>query len=234
MEVRLALHEELNGRQHKFITLTLKTTPDEKLAGVIKRLYSAFKDLRRLKLWREAVRGGAAFLEITRGNPKNPTNRSSSVRVGRWHAHLHIVCDASFIPQHLLANAWQACTGDSYIVDIQQAGGKSVESYVSKYVTKALTGSLFNDPDLLDEFVLAIAGTRFCTTFGDWYGKQTLKPLADDWQPNVVTDKGDWRPSTTFTTISLRSFVPNTAAGIAIAALPFSKFLRRRTPGPAP
>jgi hypothetical protein len=125
---------------------------------MLDRLYDAFKDLRRLSLWSAAVTGGAAFCEVTR-----------STSSATWHVHLHVIAHARFIPKESLSQAWRAVTGDSFIVDIQKAVGAKASHYVTKYVTKALTGSILHDPVLLDEFVLAMKGRRLMVCFGTWY-----------------------------------------------------------------
>lgn len=163
-ELRHALAAELEGRDHSFITLTKRSTAGEPLKQCVDALYAAFSDLRRTKLWKDAIIGGAAFLEITRG-----------ANGDHWHAHLHCICDARWIEKKLLAYQWFLCTKDSYRVDVQRSSGHQSAAYLTKYVTKSLSGGVLTTPDLLDEFIIAMKGRRLVTTFGRWYGKQTLE-----------------------------------------------------------
>lgn len=220
-DIRLALYDQLGQASHKFITLTLKARPQEPLTKTIDRLFDSFKQLRRLKLWDDAVRGGCAFLEVTRGQQNK-----------HWHAHLHVIADATFISKAELSNAWRAVTQDSYIVDIQVAGGKTSAGYVTKYVTKAMPASLLTEATALDEFIMAIKGRRLCTTFGDWYGKATLAALDDD---TLNLGQGDgWHGTTVYTIDALLRFLPPTPAAAALVKLPVLRWLRTAARGGAP
>lgn len=242
-DIRLALYDQLQGKAHKFITLTLRTGPEEPLHAAIKRLYAGFRALRRMPLWEEKVRGGAAFLEITRGQQRNkntravlggstPAGETPIPQVPHWHAHLHIIADADYIVQKELSYAWKNATRDSYIVDIQRAAGDSAANYVTKYVTKALSGSFLTDAAVMDEFIMAIKGTRFITTFGDWYGKQSLAALEADPLYDSELGKSGW---TTYTDLSHAAAAALAGDPVFLAALnatPFGRWLR--TQGPAP
>jgi hypothetical protein len=221
-DIRLALYDQLGQDKHKFITLTLRSLPDEELKSCIDRLEAGFKSLRRLTLWTNAVRGGCAFLEVTRGRQNK-----------RWHAHYHIIADSTFISKAELSNAWRSCTQDSYIVDIQTAGGKTSANYVTKYVTKAMPAGILASTNEIDEFVVAIKGRRLCTTFGDWYGKATLKAL-DDEDGLFPSDEG-WKPaSDPYQIDALLRFLPATAAASALVRLPVMRWIRAQArPPPA-
>ena len=221
-DIRLALYDQLGQDSHKFITLTLRSSPKETLTECINRLEAGFRSLRRMKVWTDAVRGGCAFLEVTRGRENK-----------RWHAHFHIIADSTFISKAELSNAWRAATTDSYIVDIQTAGGKTSANYVTKYVTKAMPAGLLASEAELDEFVVAIKGRRLCTTFGDWYGKATLKAL-DDEDGLFPSDEG-WKPANANYQIdALLRFLPPTAAAAALVKLPVLRWLRAQArPPPA-
>lgn len=242
-EIREKLMNQLDRGTHKFITLTLFSKPEEPLASCIDRLYAGFKSLRRLKTWDSAVLGGVAFLEITRGDntkgrpracPADTTSTQPARATlgGRWHAHLHVIADATFISKAELSVAWRAATTDSYIVDIEVAGGQATARYVTKYVTKALHGSVFQHPELLDEFVLALYGRRLATTFGTWYGASNLEESElDGLREHTPVDSG-WRSATIYTVEGVAAFLPPTVAGDAIRRLPFIRFIRTRPPPP--
>ena len=55
--------------------------------------------------------------------------------------HMHIIFDAEFIPQSVIADIWEKITKDSFIVDIREVVGcddnvKKAVAYITKYVTK--------------------------------------------------------------------------------------------------
>jgi hypothetical protein len=223
-DIRLALYDQLKDHAHKFITLTLRSSPNELLTDCIDRLEAGFKALRRLKLWTDAVRGGCAFLEITRGKEQK-----------RWHVHFHIIADSTFIGKAELSNAWRACTTDSYIVDIQAAGGKTAANYVTKYVTKAMPAGLLARAAELDEFVSSIKGRRLCLTFGDWYGKATLAALESE--SDLLPSDYGWQPAQTYSVAGLLAFLPATPAAAALADIAVIRWLRgqhRATSPPVP
>ncbi len=143
-----------------FITFTL-CGKGESLATLLDRLYRHFRAMRLHPVWSERVRGGVAFLEI-----------KYSDKARRWHPHLHILADASFIPKSELVDAWRSITKDSYVVDISRVVNQAVTgSYVTKYASKPLNTSFSNSAELLDEAVRALKGRRLCFAFGSWYGK---------------------------------------------------------------
>jgi len=129
------------------------------LAQMISRLYTCFINFRNLKEFKLNVEGGAAFCEITLDEH------------GRWHPHLHCVIEGSYWMQQRISDAWLQVTGDSPVVDIRSIDGAAqVARYVSKYATKPIHASVFNDTDKLDEAILALRGRRLCLTFGTWRG----------------------------------------------------------------
>lgn len=162
--IREVLCDLTRGRQLRFITLTLAAKGQSLKEGV-DRLFKHFRALRATSLWSDAVDGGAAFLEL---------KWNSKVR--RWHPHLHIICEGRYIDQGKLSTCWHGITGDSFIVDVQAVRQeKGIASYVTKYVTKGVDGSVIATPEKLDEAMTALRGRRLCTCFGSWYGT----PLSD-------------------------------------------------------
>lgn len=174
-KIRTVLAAWIQGRSLKFVTLTLKQT-DEPMIAQIKRLYQAFKALRRVALWRKAVQGGCAILEVKRSKDGL-----------RWNTHLHILLESKFIDQGELSDAWKAKTGDSWIVDIRRVTeGKAALAYVMKYITKGLHAGISNSPALLAEAMIAMRGTKLLNCFGTWRGLQLNEkiPVEDDeWIP---------------------------------------------------
>jgi hypothetical protein len=92
--------------------------------------------------------------------------------------HLHCIIEGCWTEQSKLADEWFAVTGDSYIVDIRPVPEAAARAaYVCKYVSKPCSKDVYDNPDALDEMLLALAGRRMCLTFGTWRGTP-LKPIA--------------------------------------------------------
>lgn len=168
------LERHLNGRESRFLTLTLKhyTAP---LSEQLTRLLTCFRNLRASKLWTQKVTGGAAFLEVKRS------------KCGRhWHPHLHVIVEGKYLPQSALSRQWLIHTGDSHVVDVRYVRDRNeVIRYVAKYAAKPLDGTLFTNDEWLDEACLSLRGRRLCTTFGTWRGVELEERPAgpEDWVP---------------------------------------------------
>jgi len=172
--VRKRLVEIASGRRLKLMTLTLRSLR-EPLPTLLDRLYACARQLRRLRVWTDNVRAAAQICEIKRSD-----------RLPRWHVHLHLLVDASYIPQAALSTAWLACTGDSPIVDIRTVrNSEDAARYVAKYVTKPLPRAVLADPDLLQQCILGCKGRRLITTLGEWRGEPLNDPPDDatEWVP---------------------------------------------------
>lgn len=167
------LKQYLKDEPHRFLTLTIKSN-EEPLATLLDRLAKSFQKLRRTSLWRHAVRGGAAFLEIT----WNAERRS-------WHPHLHCVIEGSYLRQNELADLWNLITGDSCIVHIRLIrNADATIGYVTKYAAKPMSTTFLRDAARLLEAVRAMAGRKMITTFGSWRGfKLTEKQETGEWTP---------------------------------------------------
>jgi hypothetical protein len=168
---RLSL--EANGR-YRFITLTLKHRP-QPLAMQIKRLYQAFKKMRNYREWKESQHGGAAMLEV-----------KYEAQTGFWHPHLHLVSEGNFLHKRELSAMWKQATGDSYIVDIRQMkDSKEVAHYVTKYISKGTSPTVWEIASVAQEWILATKGVRTMLTYGTWRGFKLLKIKDDglEWKP---------------------------------------------------
>jgi hypothetical protein len=148
------------------ITLTLAHST-RKLHEQLARLLAAFREMRRLRFWKDAVTGGCWTLEVKRGADQ------------KWHPHLHVLVDASYIPHGTLCAAWHACTRDSYIVDVRRISAGAGARYISKYVTKPADNNIYTDDDSLQQFMLSIKGKRTTAAFGSWR-KMPLAEKRDD------------------------------------------------------
>jgi hypothetical protein len=190
---RIAAHlaELIGGKPCRFITLTLRSEPHVALSTRLDRLYNAFRALRRQAIWRRAVDGGAAFLEVTRTQDHS------------WHVHLHCVVVGRYIHQATLASTWLAITGDSFVVDVRLVrSAEQTCSYVAKYCGKPPIAACGDDPALLADLAAGLKGRRLCAAFGTW---RTV-PLTE-YESGIV-----WIP-----VCSLRSLLRRAAGGDADA-----------------
>lgn len=161
----------LDGQPARFITLTLRHA-DTPLRDQLDRLYRCFAKLRTRAAWRNAVIGGAAFLEC---------KWIEATR--QWHPHLHVVTHGKYFPREALKAEWFHVTGDSYVTDIRFIKEeRQVAGYVTKYVSKPFDSTFINRPDQLDEHVHGMHRRRLCLTFGTWRGVQlTATPEPGAW-----------------------------------------------------
>lgn len=167
----------IGSRPSRLVTLTVRST-NTPLKTQIQHLLASFRRLRRRPLWSHAVDGGCGLLEIT----YNPDTR-------QYHPHLHCVTVGRFIPQDSLATEWEACTGDSRVVDVRYVNhSDAAAKYVSKYLTKPIAVAAYRDPPILAESIAALKGVKQLITFGTWRHKKLLHPLTDD----AWTSLGHW------------------------------------------
>jgi hypothetical protein len=146
----------LANQPARFVTLTL-AADDKPLSDRLDRLYSAFRRLRRGSWWRGRVAGGAAVTEV-----------KWSVASAHWHPHLHMICRGKYLDQTELSREWHQASGDSYIVDVQLVkANDQVTEYVTKYLIKPGTRTVYREPDRLQEMIRALHGRRLLLTFGD-------------------------------------------------------------------
>lgn len=163
----------LGDRHTRMTTLTIKhnNAPLDKL---ISRLWKSFKLLRQEPGFDLKMRGWAAFMEV-----------KWSERSHWWHVHLHILSEGSWWDQKELSAAWHACTGDSYIVDIQAKGTNASRAYyASKYASKPFDAGSIPTPELLATAVENLHRRKLWQVGGEWKSLRLLaKPTASitDW-----------------------------------------------------
>jgi hypothetical protein len=176
-------------KQFRFITLTLRHS-DAPLKQQIKGLYAYYKQLRQLPEWKASQKGGAATLEV-KWQPHSK----------KWHPHLHIISEGTYLSTYWLSTAWRDITDGSHVVDIRLISAeKDVAYYVGKYVTKGTNSDVWEDPKVAAEWVSATKGVRMCATFGTWRGYKLLEREKEE--------KGVWTP-----VASLMSLVRRAQAG---------------------
>lgn len=201
IERTVSLLDDVNPRDLRFITLTLKhsSTP---LRSQIKALRKAFRKLRSDKYgpWRRTQSWGIAVIEVKR------TSR------GEWHPHLHIISCGGFLAKRVLSWEWGAstctcrkrsdpcyasrdgmCAGRSWIVDIGAVETtQGAVGYIAKYVAKpSMSPALMSDLHAGCELYIAM---QRCRTWWLW-GDRSVRPqlpapevtvaehiVWDDWQ----------------------------------------------------
>jgi len=166
--IRGNLEALCRSAHHKLslLTLTLKHT-GHRLSASLKRLLTAFRDLRRLIPWKHAVTAGAWVLEIKIGQDN------------LWHPHIHVLMHNTYLEQGWLSQAWKAVTGDSTNAHIKRiTPGKGCQ-YITKYVSKPIDDTVWSSEDALQEFINATHRQRKCATFGKWRGCKLATPSED-------------------------------------------------------
>ena len=147
-----------NGKTFMFLTLTMRTSPNQKLSAIVLR--KLFKDARKLinKLYPKKNDCGAfAVLEL--GKHNNP--------------HIHALVFGHYIPQADISKLWHKITGDSKIVDIRRVkNGKHSANYLTKYIFKPIHSDRTKE---LAKYLDLITGVRRIHTYGIFYGTFTLK-----------------------------------------------------------
>lgn len=162
--------------QRKLCTLTLRST-SAPLKQQIDRLWQCFRRLRQRGIWKKAVAGSIAVLEVT-----------YNVATDRWHPHLHVILDSAYIEVGFLSRAWLSVTLTSRIVDIRAVRSFSdVAKYLTKYLLKAVDLPAATPPEREDELFHLFRRHRFVRYAG------TLRPRPDEelWRPDYPTD---WQP----------------------------------------
>jgi len=190
--IRTQLAAAVEGKTVSMITLTLKHR-QEKLCDTIKRLTDGFRELRRTVLWKNCVSGGAGVMEIKRNH-----------KTRMWHVHYHLIAEHKFIPQWQLSMAWMTATGDSQIVDIRRIkDARTGVNYVTKYLTKGIEMSTYDDQEELQDYIGGIHGTRMITTFGSWRGIKLSQAEADPLEEPF--DRSQWEQVDTLDNITARA-----------------------------
>lgn len=161
-------------KQHvKFVTFTLRSC-HASLELQVERLYESFQKIRKSKLWRQSVRGGVWFFQLT-------MNKSTRL----WHPHIHVLVDSDYIKQRLLSQLWESITFDSKIVDIRKVhNAEDAADYVARYAT--VPGDLLKCTVAEGAaMMIGLKGRRLCGSFGNAKGL-VLRPRGGD-------DHSKWR-----------------------------------------
>lgn len=157
----------------KFVTFTLKSQ-DTSLEFQIQRLYESFVAMRRTKIWKQSVRGGVWFFQLTMNK-----------ETGLWHPHIHVLVDSEYMKSKKLSEEWYRITCDSWIVDIRKVEDpEKAAEYVARYAT--IPGEILKCTVRQGAaMVIGLKGRRMCGAFG------TAKGLA--LRPKSSLDHVKWR-----------------------------------------
>jgi hypothetical protein len=193
------------------LTLTVKHNKSHSLRVVLDKVNRAFNCLRRRPIYKDNVTGAVKVVEI-KWNEENG-----------WHPHLHLICDAKWIPYEVLRAVWFEITGDSTQVDIRRIKSSAkVARYVTKYLTKSIAD--WNDRELY-EFLQTMRGVRTVSTLGWCISMPILDKLEkinDDDEPT-----GDWTPLGTIDDV-FRSAAKGDPVSIKVLTLLYGKDVARR------
>jgi hypothetical protein len=143
------------GYTVKFITLTIPNQAE--LRPMAYDLIRSFRRLRQRSFWRNRVRGGAYFIQVT-GRP------------GNWHAHLHILSESRYFPVRRLSALWSKVSPGK-IVHIKNVPLKQAVAYVTAYVADTeLSGSDASSAGR------ELRGLRLFQPFGNWHDICRIAP----------------------------------------------------------
>jgi hypothetical protein len=145
----------------RFLTLTVRSE-SAPLIGQLDSLYAWFRSFRKRPEFKRHVRGGIAFLEVTRHH-----------ETGLFHPHLHVLTDGSYWAQTEISRVWSGVTGGSCIVDIRAVRSrKTAAEYVAKYAAKPPNMRAWPD-DAIADYAAALHRRRALLTFGTMHNIPT-------------------------------------------------------------
>ena len=157
----------------KFITLTLRSS-DDSITDQINRIYDCFKRVRKSTTWKEHIKSGCWFFQIT-----------LNLETEQWHPHIHIIAEGKFFSMRKLSRLWEAVTGDSPIVDIRAVKDKEqAAQYAARYSSKPANLSKIPVAEGA-ELILAMHGRRICGCWG--------KSCKISFRPKKPEDADKWR-----------------------------------------
>lgn len=150
----------------QFHTFTLKHSEFE-LSTQLDHLTASFRKLRQRSLWRKAVKGGYAVIEVTfhAKGTHSPTGRIR--QTDEWHPHLHVLAETDWIDWSKLRKDWLACTGGSDNIDCQHVrSAKAAAHYVAKYIGTPPEIDFTSHVDAAHEWYHALNHRRLLIPFG--------------------------------------------------------------------
>jgi hypothetical protein len=91
---------------------------------------------------------------------------------GRYHVHLHAICDMAYVPQAALSSVWEDLTG-APVVDVRridERGGYDTESALAEVVGYVCKPPSFATTDAEVEYLTALKDARLVQPFGSLHG----------------------------------------------------------------
>lgn len=164
--------------------LTLTTRDDARpLSERLKEITDAVRRLRKVKAWKQHVRGGVMVWEVTYNAAKKT-----------WHPHVHLIIDGEYWEQRLIRAEWCAQLNGDGGVHIQACNDRvKTARYVAKYLAKASEISTW-PPEAIREFATAMYRQRLVATFGrshavnvDLAGKESAAPALPRYSISMET-----------------------------------------------
>lgn len=221
-DIQRALHGRMKDvSKPMLVTLTLVSSPRDPLAAKIDELYKSFRYLRDHPLWARACRGGAAFLEVTRGKLGD-----------RWHAHFHIVCDCDYIDFYALQAVWKTITKGAFRIRLERPKAGDGTAYSAKYAAKGVDFNVCETPDLLDETIMALKGRRLCFCFGDWYKTSFAADIEEEKLNEDDTAGSGWTTMLTFQAATAAALAGDDFARAALLSTPQGRAILQRATAP--
>lgn len=164
------------ARRLKLCTLTLRSS-SAPLRKQIDHLWWSFRKLRDRTIWKNAVDGCIAVVEITWNEKRS-----------QWHPHLHCIIESDYLDARKLSKQWLQITLTSKIVDVRalrDAG--NVGKYLTAYLMKATELPPDLDDEKKDEYFSLFKGGRFVRFYGTLRPKKGVEPVKppypEDWAP---------------------------------------------------
>lgn len=165
------------GYRLKFFTLTIPNMTDADEA--VTHLLQSFRRFRQSTWWKRRVRGGAIVIELTG-------------ETGRWHAHIHGICEGWYMPKRELSREWERFSGGKIVWIVSAYKGK-LTSYLAKYLSKTSV------PEACQaELNHALKGRRMFQAFGTWHKPMTEIPRYRSVCAGCGNAHWHWEGSTTF------------------------------------
>jgi hypothetical protein len=164
------------------VTFTIKNREDLADAfGHFTRSMKRYTDKRRkalslsnrnLPVEMNKAAGGVSSIEVKRGAGS-----------GLWHVHSHAVWLCEEMPDaKILAEEWQAVTGDSYVIDVRPFSGSNLADYLTGFMEVFKYAVKFSSLELSDnwEAFNLLSGRRLVNSFGLFRGVDIPEEMTDE------------------------------------------------------
>ena len=134
---------------------------------LVRRLQQKYVDQGRNVPLEELLRGGVYGVDVKEKAPDE------------FNVHLHVLADASYVPQAALSAVWEDVSG-APVVDVRRIynrGEGSLEEAVAETVAYSVKAPELEELETAVEFAVAMKGKRLVQSFGSLHG-ETERPQA--------------------------------------------------------